>query len=608
VPGLAAVIGPASREELQAYVTAMVAAMQHEPDWLTGIVSAPELGVCAGWVNRGGSFAAAQNAARGSGGSALLMCGECVDDAGADANLLRRYEAEGANFVRDLNGLFSGLLIDRPSGHVLLFNDRFGSERVYHHQRGGLTFLASEAKALLAVLPELRAFDERGVADFLALGSTQETRTLFRGVAQLPGASLWTFRGRGARVDRGRYFDVRDWEEQTSLDERNFCTALAEAMKRVLPRHLSNSASIGLSVTGGLDTRMILACLPEERRPAIAYTYAGLTGETLDCRIGAKAAALRGIRHRTLRIAQDFCQNYDRYLDRTVYLTDGCAGAMAAHEVYLTALARQLAPIRLTGNFGSEVLRGVSMLKPLGLDGGLFDGAFAPTILHAESEGRGINHHPVTRAAFREIPWHLFGTVAAARAHLTLRTPYLDNDLVQLAYRAPASMRRSPEPSLHLIATNHASLAALPTDRGLRAHATRAATLARRVAAEVTFKLDYLHQDGLPHWLSRVDRAVDSLGTLGLLGWHKYLPYRGWFRRELAPYVRDVAADARGRGLPFWNPRFVDAMVLEHIEGRRNRLREIHAFLTLQAVQRLFFHDRSMPPAKQQQQHQVTVS
>ena len=38
---------------------------------------------------------------------------------------------KATRFVAGLNGLFSGLLIDRARRHVLLFNDRYGSERIY---------------------------------------------------------------------------------------------------------------------------------------------------------------------------------------------------------------------------------------------------------------------------------------------------------------------------------------------------------------------------------------------------------------------------------------------------------------------------------------------
>jgi asparagine synthase (glutamine-hydrolysing) len=75
------------------------------------------------------------------------------------------------------------------------------------------------------------------------------------------------------------------------------------------------------------------------------------------------------------------------------------------------------------------------------------------------------------------------------------------------------------------------------------------------------------------------------------LGLHKYLPYRRWFRRELAGYLNDVLEDVRTWQSSFWNSNFVNHLASEHIAGRKNYVREINAVLTLQAVERLFIRN-----------------
>ena len=185
-----------------------------------------------------------------------------------------------------------------------------------------------------------------------------------------------------------------------------------------------------------------------------------------DARLAGKIAASLGLEHHALRIGPDFLQHFDTYFDRTVYTTDGCAGALSSHEIYFNAQARRLSPVRLTGNFGSEVLRSVSTFKPLGLDPQLLTDSYVRAV-GAEVQGVANDSvHPVTFAAFREIPWGLFGLLAAGRSQVTFRTPYLDNDLVALTYRAPAAFRRSPLTALHLIEHANPQMARIPTDRG----------------------------------------------------------------------------------------------------------------------------------------------
>src|SRR5207247_10851639 len=112
-----------------------------------------------------------------------------------------------------------------------------------------------------------------------------------------------------------------------------------------------------------------------------------------------------------------------------------------------------LASTRLTGVFGGEILRGVSTFKPIGLSSQLVTREMLASMRLSAEQFSGREGHPVTWAAFQEIPWNLFGAVAACRSHLSLHSPYLDNDLVALAYRAPLSKRRSPLPALRVVRT-----------------------------------------------------------------------------------------------------------------------------------------------------------
>ena len=586
MPGIAGVVahdGPANHGET---VTLMLDAMMHEPFYATGSCCAPELGIWAGWVAHADSFAAHESGRTFERPLTLAFAGEAYDDA-SSAGFRHALDRFGENGVAELNGLFSGLLIDRRRARAWLFNDRFGFERIYLHETDEATYFASEAKALLRVLPHTRAFDDRGVAQFLTFGCCLDGQTLFRGITRLTGGSIWTLDGR--RWQKRRYFTPAEWEQQPPLSVDEYQTEFEARFKTALPRYTNGTAApLGISLTGGLDTRMIMACLPDSTIPARTYTFAGLHGDTLDARIAARVAAECGLEHRVLRIGADFLSDYGKYVERTVYATDACAGATGAHEIYLNAQARQLSAARLTGNFGSEVLRSMSTFKPLGLRPALVAEEFRSQFDAARHEPPPRVQSPVTFAAFQEIPWNLWGTWAAARSQLTVRTPYLDNGLVQLIYRAPANVRRTPDSALELIRTARPRLAGIPTDRGVSISGRGISRhLVSRVFAELTFKADYLYADALPAALSPLDAAFGRLHGSGILGLHKYLPYRRWFRNEVADYVRDAVRDASTSGLPFWNRTQLKELARLHASGRRNLVRELNAVLTLETASRL---------------------
>jgi asparagine synthase (glutamine-hydrolysing) len=168
-----------------------------------------------------------------------------------------------------------------------------------------------------------------------------------------------------------------------------------------------------------------------------------------------------GLEHRILRLGSDFFSKFASHADRTIYATDGCLGILGAHEIYLNRLAREMAPVRLTGVFGGELLRDVSMFKRIELSPGLLNAG-----LNQSLQLPYADEHPVTFAIAREVPWQRFGPPAAARSQLIFRTPYLDNEIVELAYRAPEVLRTSSRSAVRLIRENRPALGNIPTDMG----------------------------------------------------------------------------------------------------------------------------------------------
>ncbi len=592
MPGIACIFARSPSPVYARQAQTMVAAMRHAPECTSDTVCVPDIGVYAGFVAYEGSFAERQSAPLPGSPTRLLFCGECFPPPGTDAEALLsgQYARDGDRFVAALNGLFACLLIDRSRRRALLFNDRYGSERLYAAERDDALYVASEAKALLAVLPELRAFDDEGVAQFLAFGSTFDGHTLFRGLTLLPGGTLCQLEA-GAPVQRRRYFTPAEWEALPPLTPTEFEAGLAQSLQRVLPSYLRADRAVGVSLTGGLDTRMIMACLPPAAHrgdtPHCAYTYAGEGGERLlDLTIARRVATLCRVPHHTVRIGTDFLRTFEQQLDRTVYVTDGCAGPLCAHEIFLSEQARRIAPIRLTGNYGSEILRSMSTFKRTGPRDEVLSPEFARKVHEVLARRQLDTVHPVTHAAFREVPLHLFGNLAAGRSQLTVRSPYLDNEIVALAYRAPEPSRRDAKAALQLIGLGDPALARIPTDRGLCAGQRPLVRLAHHATRELEFKLDYWHRDGLPRCLTPMGPLLDALARQGLLGRHKFLAYRSWFRTELADFARQAVSDAAAHARPWWNPRSLAQLVRRHVAGQDNHLPELHAVLTLEAVHR----------------------
>src|SRR5207248_3545167 len=129
-------------------------------------------------------------------------------------------------------------------------------------------------------------------------------------------------------------------------------------------------------------------------------------------------------------------------------------------------VAARVAPVRMTGNYGGEILRGIRAFKPVEPAAGLFSAELCHAFGQArETYDRAIQGHPLSFAVFRQGPWHHYGLLALEQTQVSLRSPFLDNDLVRTVFRAPASAVGS-DVCLRLIADGRPELRTIPTDGG----------------------------------------------------------------------------------------------------------------------------------------------
>jgi asparagine synthase (glutamine-hydrolysing) len=586
VPGLAGILGEGSTAERRSAIERMVAAMSHEPFHTSGLFSLDTIGVHAGWVCHRGSFSDCLPIWNAAGDIGLLFSGEHFDDAGEPSvsALVHRYEESGtAEFLRSLNGWFSGLVVDLRDRKCVLFTDRYGLGRVYVHESPAGLWFASEAKALLKLLPGLRRMDPSSLAEIFSCGCVLQNRTLFPGISVLPGGAAWTVRP-GREPEKRSYFRCDTWEQQPRMSAAEYSAGLAETFARILPRYFQRAERLGISTTGGIDSRLILAGAPRQGRQ-ICYTFGSVYRDSRDVVLARQVARISQRPHETLQVGEDFLRQFPSLCEKAVYVSDGAMDASGAIDLYINRWAREIAPIRLTGNYGSEILRGHVAFRPVSRHDELFDPAFRRLLRAAEETyAQESQCRRLSFVAFKQLPWHHYPRLALEQSQLTPRSPYLDNELVALAYRAPADLVEADRLLLAVVAQANPQLATIPTDRGIVSRSGSPTAYARRLLQELTFKAEHLYDYGMPQWL---DRAFARLHLeTPFLGRHKFHHFRVWYRDQLREYLRDVLLDPQARSRPYFRDGALEEMVTRHIRGDRNYTLAIHRALTCELVQR----------------------
>ncbi len=605
MPGIAGLITKMPRERAVALLTRMVEALRHESFYETGAWIDESLGVYVGWSARRGSFSDGMPVHNERGDITLVLSGEEYPEPGTagglkerghsfDARpssyLVHRYE-EDSDFPRCLNGLFHGLVADRTRGTATVFNDRYGMHRLCYHQSSDAFYFAGEAKAILSVIPELRQADPRSLGEFVSCSCILGDRTLFKNIHVLPAASAWVFRN-GTLEQKTNYFKTCEWEEQDPMDSESYYSELQNAVSRNLPLYFSGDEPVGMTLTGGFDTRIIMAWNRRAPGSLPCYTFGSMFRESQDVRVARRIAAMCQQPYEVIAVGEEFLSRFPHYAERTMYITEGGVDVYRASDLFVSERARKIAPAKVVGTYGSEIVRHAVMFKPMQAPEGLFRPEFLPNVNRAgETYAELRREHPVTFAAFRQSPWYHQGVLALESSQLTVRSPYLDNAFVRTIFRAPKSNGNNGDIRPRLIRDGNPALGKIRTDRGAGGD-PGISSAASRGFHEFTFKAEYAYDYGMPQWLSRMDHLASPLHLEKLfLGRHKLSHYRVWYRDALAGYIREMLLDERTLSRPYLEREGVEAVVNGHTKRGLNYTSAIHKLLSLELLHRLYFDE-----------------
>jgi asparagine synthase (glutamine-hydrolysing) len=591
MPGIVGLITKMPPRDAEAKVLRMVAAIRHEPSYVSGVWRDESLGVYAGWAERDttATLSPIQDA---SSDLAILFSGETLAERGGAsderARLLQAAEYD-SHFPKSLNGLFHGVMVDRKTNKVVLFIDRYGMHRLYYYEAEDAFYFAAEAKAIHAVCPQTRAIDPEGLAQFISCGCTLGNGTMFQDISVLPGGSAWVFNA-GALSAKENYFHPSEWENQTALDLESYHQQLRAVFAERIPKYFQGVQQIGVSLTGGLDSRMLMSWSGAAPRTLRCYSFGGVYRDSQDVKIARNVALVCDQPHEVICAGPEFLQSFQHYAERTVFLTDGCVEVKHAPDLYVSECAARMSPVRVTGNYGGEVLRQVRAFRPMDPRPGVFAPELNGQLARVKEVFAGLlTAHPLTFAAFCQAPWRQYGLLSLERTQQQIRSPFLDNNIVQAVYRAPNSALLSDDTSLRLIAEGSRELRRIRTDRGVGGQLPAWLAALQQAWFEFTFKAEYAYDYGMPQSVVRVDHALKQLHLERLfLGRHKFTHFRVWYRDALSNYVRDTLLDPRALTRPYLERGAVERMVREHCAGRRNFTSEIHKLLTLEHIHRLF--------------------
>lgn len=510
-------------------------------------------------------------------------------------NLINLAEELGDSFYKTLNGFFHGLILDCQKKEVTIFNDRFAMQRLYYFEdQHGIAF-SSEVKAILKIRPELRKLNYAALGQLLSLGCVIGEDTLYEGISTIPGASCWRIK-HGMFYAKSQYFDKTTWESQQKLDQEEFYTALRETIIAILPKYTKGTPplSVGVSLTGGLDTRIIMANMPMTDYSHPCYTFGSMYRDGFDVKVAREVAKAIRQNHTTIRVDNEFVADFPALANQAARISEGYLDiASGAVELFANKMARKIAPIRVTGSHGSEVLRGVCGFRHRIGKNNIFSAAVSKHMNDASEIFAMLQSMSrVSMAAFVEAPFFNYNRMCIEQSQIIKRTPYMDNELLELVYRAPIEAVSNDRLSIRLVNDGNPELGRIITNRGMGGADSSIINSSRQQWYELLKRAEFAYDFGMPQIFSQIDHVLAQLHFERLFsGWNGFYHFRKWFRDDLADYVEEVLLDTQTRSREYYQKGAIEKIVLGHTRKGANYAREINMALTLELAHQQLFID-----------------
>ncbi|MEV6695199.1 N-acetylglutaminylglutamine amidotransferase [Micromonospora sp. NPDC051196] len=179
--------------------------------------------------------------------------------------ILVAYAQWGEDFIDHLVGMFAVGLVDRARRRLVLARDRLGIKPLYLAETAGRLRFASTLPALLAAGEVDTDVDPVALHHYLSWHSiVPAPRTILRGVRKLPPATVRVVEADGR--SRDRVYWRPDYVRQpahTGWDARDWQAAIGDALRTAVARRLVADVPVGVLLSGGLDSSLIVALLAE---------------------------------------------------------------------------------------------------------------------------------------------------------------------------------------------------------------------------------------------------------------------------------------------------------------------------------------------------------
>ncbi len=282
--------------------------------------------------------------------------------------LVHGYEEWGDGLPVRLNGMFAFAIFDSKNGVLFLARDRFGEKPIFFCAQPGLFAFASELKSLLQHPHVSSDISKHGMMKLFAMGFIPAPSTIIESIMKLKPGHQLLLNISTSRIQVNPYWEfrvssvIRDTLPRPELECR-----LRQLVAQAVARRLMSDVPLGVFLSGGIDSSIILSAVLEQCSQSDIYTFTiGFKERTFDETHYARLVAKHfGTRHFEERLDLDDARNL---LEPVLDGLDEPIGDPSILPTYLLArFARKYVKVALGGDGGDELFAGYDPFRALWL-------------------------------------------------------------------------------------------------------------------------------------------------------------------------------------------------------------------------------------------------
>jgi asparagine synthase (glutamine-hydrolysing) len=269
--------------------------------------------------------------------------------------IVHGYKEWGTTVLNRLNGMFGLAIWDVDRRRLVVARDAMGIKSVYYRLASDRLTFGSEVRAVLAADPSRMELDPVAVSLFLEFRYTPSPFTAFQGIRKLPpGCMLVVEKG---KCREERWYDYAPMPFEKPKNDEEAENELLQLYEAAVGRHLLSDVPVGILLSGGVDSALLLALMNQHGREWPAYTVGyGQTFADDELADAAETAALLGARHIPVQLdRKEFESSLPRIVDA---LEEPVAASSIVPMYFVCQRAREDVKVALIGQGPDEAFGG----------------------------------------------------------------------------------------------------------------------------------------------------------------------------------------------------------------------------------------------------------